>query len=55
MYLKKRAVRVVCAAMAAMILLSGCGTGGSTSGDASGDSQAAENTGGGGTRQNLCK
>lgn len=54
MYLKKRAVRVVCAAMAAMMLLSGCGTGGSTSGDASGDSQAAENTGGG-TRQNLCK
>lgn len=55
MYLKKRAVRVVCAAMAAMMLLSGCGTGGSTSGDASWDSQAAENTGGGGTRQNLCK
>ena len=55
MYLKKREVRVVCAAMAAMMLLCGCGRGGTTSGDASWDSQAEENTGGGGTRQNLCK
>lgn len=47
MYLKKRAVRVICAAMAAMMLLSGCGTGNSASGDVSGDGQAAENTGGG--------
>ena len=46
MYLKKRAVRIVCAAMAAMMLLSGCGGGADASGSAEGGETAAASEGG---------
>ena len=46
MYLKKRAVRIVCAAMAAMMLLSGCGGGADAPESAEGGETAAASEGG---------
>lgn len=50
MYLKKRTARILCAAMAAMMLLSGCGSSGTGTAEsaASGESTAASGSTGGG-------